>query len=460
MPPSKLPVENSTTSVWRSSLHPLDDHQSTPELPTDVDIAIIGAGFSGASTAYHILNICKKNGTPIPKTAILEARQACSGATGRNGGHMKPDLYSRPSILIKSHGVEAAAEWAAFEAENLKAVKKIIEDEGIDCDFVLTRAVDALMTDAAYRKTKAAVELLRKAEVPGIDDLYVATSVEAERLSGVHGVKGCITYTTGQLYPYKLVMHMLSKAVEAGVNLQTHTPVTEVTPAHDTNGYLTITSSRGTVRTKNIVYATNGYTSSIVPEFTDKIVPVRGICSHIKPGKTPVPPLPNSYIIRSSDLMYEYLIPKLDGSIVVGGARQTYYHDLDCWYNNVNDDALLEPAKTYFDGYMQRTFHGWEDSDAETAKVWTGVMGYSSDARPHVGAVPGRKHQFILGGFSGHGMPLIFLSAKGVASMVMKQQTFENTGVPSAFAASQARLDSAQNTILESWEASQQRKQV
>lgn len=97
---------------------------------------------------------------------------------------MKPDLYSRPSILIKSHGVEAAAEWAAFEAENLKAVKKIIEDEGIDCDFVLTRAVDALMTDAAYRKTKAAVELLRKAEVPGIDDLYVATSVEAERVSG------------------------------------------------------------------------------------------------------------------------------------------------------------------------------------------------------------------------------------------------------------------------------------
>lgn len=272
---------------------------------------------------------------------------------------------------------------------------------------------------------------------------------------------------------------MLSKAVEAGVNLQTYTPVTEVTPAHDTNGYLTITTSRGTVRTKNIVYATNGYTSSIVPEFTDKIVPVRGICSHIKPGKTPVPPLPNSYIIRSSDLMYEYLIPKLDGSIVVGGARQTYYHNLDCWYNNVNDDALLEPAKTYFDGYMQRTFHGWEDSDAETAKVWTGgmftgrnassrlsrlirllVMGYSSDARPHVGAVPGRKHQFILGGFSGHGMPLIFLSAKGVASMVMKQQTFENTGVPSAFAASQARLDSAQNTILESWEASQQRKQV
>lgn len=74
-------------------MHPLDDHQSTPELPTDVDIAIIGAGFSGASTAYHILNICKKNGTPIPKKAILEARQACSGATGRNGRSQHHALF-------------------------------------------------------------------------------------------------------------------------------------------------------------------------------------------------------------------------------------------------------------------------------------------------------------------------------------------------------------------------------
>jgi glycine/D-amino acid oxidase-like deaminating enzyme len=104
----------------------------------------------------------------------------------------------------------------------------------------------------------------------------------------------------------------------------------------------------------------------------DKIVPVRGICSHIKPSKSPAPLLPNSYIIRWSDTKYEYLIPRLDGSIIVGGARSVYYHDLDSWYNNVNDDKLIESAKNYFDGYMQRVFHGWEDSGAYTSKVWTG----------------------------------------------------------------------------------------
>ncbi len=172
----------------------------------------------------------------------------------KTGGHMKPDLYNRPSSLVKSHGVEAAAEWAAFEARNLKAVKKTVEDEAIDCDFVLTRAVDALMSDAVYDRMKASVDLLREAGVAGMDDLYFATGAEAERvsgtrsctrlhatnhgiqLSGVHGAKGCITYTTGHLYPYKFVMHMLSKAVDAGVNLQTHTPVTNVTPVHNVDG--------------------------------------------------------------------------------------------------------------------------------------------------------------------------------------------------------------------------------
>jgi hypothetical protein len=85
MPPSLLPVDNSTTSFWRSDPHALDDHRSTPELPAQVDIAVIGSGFAGVATVYNILEQCKAKGVPPPYITILEARQACSGATGRNG---------------------------------------------------------------------------------------------------------------------------------------------------------------------------------------------------------------------------------------------------------------------------------------------------------------------------------------------------------------------------------------
>ena len=66
---------------WRTSPHELDAHRSTPDLPSECDILIIGGGYSGASVAYHIF---QGNETP-PNTVLLEARQLCSGATGRNG---------------------------------------------------------------------------------------------------------------------------------------------------------------------------------------------------------------------------------------------------------------------------------------------------------------------------------------------------------------------------------------
>ncbi|KAK7428883.1 hypothetical protein QQZ08_004653 [Neonectria magnoliae] len=381
LPPSPLPVANSTTSFWRRYPHPLDNYRSTPDVPSQVDIAVVGAGYAGVSTVHHVLDICKRRGTAPPDMVILDARQACSGATGRNGGHLKPDPLNRPASLAITHGIEVAAECATFEARNLSAVKKTIEDEDIDCDFVLTRAVDVSMADSVCDKMKSGFDMLRKHAFPGMQDVHFAKGADAKRvasriifssLSGVKGAKGCLSYSAGHLFPYKLILHLLSSAVDAGVNLQTHTPVTEATKLPDAEGYFTLTTPRGSIRAKEIVYATNGYTSSLLPEFADTIIPARGICSHIKPAKNPAPFLPNSYMIRWSETEYEYLIPRPDGSIVVGGARSKFYHELDSWYNNVNDDMLIDSATTYFNGYMQRVFQGWEDSGAYTSKLWTG----------------------------------------------------------------------------------------
>ncbi|POS69571.1 FAD dependent oxidoreductase [Diaporthe helianthi] len=457
MAPSPLPVANSTDSFWRTELHPLDDHRSTADLPNAVDIAIVGAGYAGASVVYHILTQSRDKGISPPSIVILEARGACSGATGRNGGHLKPDPYNRPASVAISHGFEEAAECASFEAATLSAVKTVIEEEQIDCDFVLTRAVDVLMTDAINDRMKAGFDLLRKGGLSVMNDVSYQGGPGAEQLSGVKGAKGCVSYSAGHLWPYKLIIALLQKAVDAGVNLQTYTPVTGVSRDTDTEGYYTLTTKeRGTVRAKKVVYATNGYTSSIVPELENKIVPVKGICSHIVPKKQPAPHLPNSYIIRWSPTEYEYLIPRLDGSIIVGGARESYYKDLDSWYNTVEDDKLITTggAHHYFDDYMQKNFKGWEDSGAYTHKVWTGIMGYSSDGWPFVGPLPGRPKQLVIAGFTGHGMPQIFLAAKAVAHMALDDVNFKSTGVPRLYELTQERLDSKKNVILESWAAS------
>ncbi|KAJ5238567.1 hypothetical protein N7468_003186 [Penicillium chermesinum] len=444
--PSSAPVANSTTSFWRTTTHRLDRHRSTPDLPTESDIVIIGAGFAGASLAHFLL---KDNPSP-PSVTILEAREACSGATARNGGHLKPDVYFNIPKLIKKFGARAAAEVAAFESSQVLAVKELVEQEKIDCDFVLTRACDVILEEKLARETEQAFRELVQSGEANLRDVHFTPRRDAERVSGVKGALNCFTFTAGHIWPYKMVMHLLDGAVKKGANLQTMTPVTRVSDAPDSEGRWILSTERGTIKARKVLFATNAYTSHLATQFTNHIIPVRGICSRIVvPEGKPAPFLSQTYSIRHGDALYDYLIPRPDGSIIVGGAKPPFWSDSSHWYGVTDDSKLIEPAKPWFDGLMQRTFIGWEESGAYTDKVWTGIMGYSSDYMPYVGNIPGKQNQMILGGFSGHGMPLILLCAKAIADMVRRGTSFEDTGVPSVFKVTEARLASTRNEVLE-----------
>lgn len=80
-------------------------------------------------------------------------------------------------------------------------------------------------------------------------------------------------------------------------------------------------------------------------------------------------------------------------------------------------------------------------------------MGYSADSCPFVGALPGRPNQFVVAGFTGHGMPQVFLSAKSVAAMALENVAFSSTGVPRIYQVTEERLKSDKNVVLDGWAA-------
>lgn len=229
---------------------------------------------------------------------ILEAREACSGATGRNGGHLKPDVYFNVPKYASVFGAAAAASIAAFESSQVLAVKALVEKERIDCDFTLTRAVDVCLDSAHAAKCKVAFETLVAAKTASVQDVQYAEGKAAEMLSGVKGAKGAFSFTAGSVWPYKLVMHLLQLAVDRGVNLQTRTPALRVSEAVDEEGWWGIETARGRVRARKVVFATNAYTAGLETRYEGKIVPVRGICSRIVvPEGHTIPYLPYTHSV-------------------------------------------------------------------------------------------------------------------------------------------------------------------
>ncbi|KAL7768300.1 hypothetical protein ACKLNR_002601 [Fusarium oxysporum f. sp. zingiberi] len=454
MSTSGFPVEGSQQSYWQHQAQRPEIPSHTGPLPSSCDVAIVGGGYAGIATAYHILKMT----SPPCNVFLLEAKDPCSGATGRNGGHLRPDYLMGAARNCKKYNASAAAEIVQFEARHLDVIKSLIRSEAIDCDFAETESLAVLTTLEQVSMVREAYEGLKQASSFSdtlLDVIEFYEGDDAPQRTGLRDAKGYFSTPAARVSPYKLLTSLLARCVDMGLSLRTQTAVVSVEHA-GSDGHTLMMRSGETMAAQKVVIATNAYTSAILPEYASSIVPCKGLACHIiGPKGKPLPKLlAASCAIMEQDSVsnktgYNYMVQLEDNSIVLGGAHHKYDgNDLGSWYNNVNDTQLIEPARRYFEAdYMQRTFVGWEDSGACVDRVWTGIMGYSTDSLPHVGEVPGRDGVFIIAGFHGHGMPVIFLAAEGIAAMT-QGLAYEKTGLPSLFKTSRDRLESERNDIL------------
>ncbi|KAI8959111.1 FAD dependent oxidoreductase [Daldinia sp. FL1419] len=436
-----FPVKNATVPYWRTQLHHLDSHRSTPELPEKQDIAIIGAGFAGTALAHYLLKDGPEN-EPKPSITILEAREACSGATARNGGHVRPDLFVSLVARMQAQGLETANQVALFEVANAEALAALVRDEQIDCDLQAVTTGDVFVDANEAAKIKKLWDAMTKLNCPTLRSVTYHGPNDAERVSGIKDAKVAFTYPAHVVWPYKLVMHLLEGVVRKGVNLQTKTPVHDISETVDEEGYWTLATARGATKAKRIVYATNAYTAGLLPEYDDAIYAARGtVCRVVPDGSTPNIQLGSAGLeMESPDLVDSYYGVRKDGGFIVGGGKSAFVDEKDEWYRNYDDSTLIESTVPYFDNWAARTFTGWEGIGTETESIWTGIMGYSADDAPHIGHVPSKPGQYICAGFNGHGMPNVLLCAKGLAGMLRDGRPFSETGIPALYETSAARL--------------------
>nr|POF06993.1 hypothetical protein CFP56_31617 [Quercus suber] len=458
--PAGLPLSDSTRSFWHtqpSSL--LMGHRSTRNLPSTADVVIIGSGITGAGAAHHLLNDDSQpkpnDGNTTAKglhVVMLEAREACWGATGRNGGHCAPALLEH----VNDQSI------AQFELDNFKALTSLIEAKKIQCEFVAQGSALGIYSSRGLAEIKNALDIIQS-NAPDLREMVklVQEPVELKDLrlrpgTGFGGDGGAIaaivTDTAARLWPYKLIARILEDLLlntpleaRATFNLQTLTPVQSLNQIAD--GRWSVSTERGNILAKKVILATNGYTSHLLPSFSDLIVPCRGQMSALLPTPSlhDANRLQTSYGFHGAGLD-DYLIqrPSEAGShLMFGGGRR-----LGPSLNTVDDSVIDPKVATYLRSRLLDVFtlpstaeddHAshktTQNSKPELTAVneWTGIMGYSRDHLPWVGPVPASlissSHQaatqasmsptnlFIAAGYTGHGMPNGWLCGKAVALM-------------------------------------------
>ena len=187
------------------------------------------------------------------------------------------------------------------------------------------------------------------------------------------GAKGAVSVPVCSLWPYKLVCGLLKVSLGKGLNLQTNTYNTSVSQQPSNRGFFEIETSRGSMKARKVLFATNGYTSAISPEYETVIIPWKGICSRtVVNGHGIVPNLSNTYNLHNPSKNPEYINPRPDGSIIVGGGKDSFEQDYDLYGNNHDDSTIIEPAKHYFDNYVSDRFLDYAFLNTSVESLWTG----------------------------------------------------------------------------------------
>ncbi|SMQ55893.1 unnamed protein product [Zymoseptoria tritici ST99CH_3D7] len=467
----KLPPANSTSAFWQEPPSSISTIQS-PTLPTQTDYAIIGSGVTACSVAHNLLSQLPPDSKST--VTIFEARNLCSGATGRNGGHLLSPIPEEFCNVEKFYGKEEAVKIARFcdrTLEKMHALPELGGEELVrEAEVRKVKAVTGFWDEAKLEEAKRGMEryleLVVGEKKEGREGFKVLSREEAEKEFNLKSPIGAIQTPAGAFWPYRLITGLYSLLLTqypTRFSIDTRTPITVITHSPTTNPThpYTLTTPRGPVHATKVIHCTNGWAGHLLPGMRGKIYPIRGTMS----VQSPSPSLPREGGEKSWSTIDKTTYDPKDGSfsygmyyitqnahtgdVFIGGEKQSLEEIL-----TADDSGVSSISKSTLEGVLPSIFAtGWKEGQSpEVKSLWSGILAFTPDQLPWVGKVPksvtgrGGDGEWVAAGFNGYGMPLCWGCGEAVAGMLVGKEDSVREWLPRSFETTGKRLNSLFST--------------
>ena len=368
-----------TDNFWSDQFPRPNDLLVANELPSQVDVAIIGSGYTGLNCA----SVLAEAGRSV---AVMDQHTIGWGASSRNGGMATPGLKQDIFKINKSYGTDYAREFWKSSVDAIDLLETIIQENQIDCDWSRNGHCTLAYKQSHFDELPGYMNWLKK------EMDHDKTIVPKEELKSEIGTNvyfgGLADESSAGLHPAKYV-YGLAKAVAArGVLLCENSEVSSI--QKESNGFA-VTTDQGRLMAKDVVIATNGYTDMLIPKLKPKVFPVGSyiIVSEPLPKDLQDRLSPKRRMFYDSKNFLNYFRLTPDGRMLWGGR------------NDLSTNLDLNESESILKKQVCRVFP--ELNDVKFTHSWTGKLGITFDLMPHIGQINGIHYAL---GYGGHGLSI------------------------------------------------------
>ncbi len=385
------------------------EYTEEPHLEGDlkVDIAIVGGGFAGNSTAYHIKKL-----DAGAEVAVLEAQVVGYGASGRNGGFSMTVFGVSLSVTHMLHGEEKTREAYAYMVDAVEYLDQLVREHGLQCDYERSGFLRVATTESYVRHIQKELDLADRIGLKGVewwDRDRVQDEVHSEIFLGGWWEPRCAL-----VHPAKLVRELKRIAKEQGARVYERTPVLSVKKS---GHRIELQTPYGTVSADRVIFATNAW-SHLFPWVRRRQIPAWTYMVATEPlseEQWRAVGWAKRMGIEDARNLIHYFRPSPDGRLLMGGGPVGIGFGKNMDYDQ--DPKVFRHLETFLKTLFPQL------QEVRMAYQWGGPFSVTLDMIPAVGALKDDPRILYNVGCIGHGVSLMPSNGRILADLALDRKT-------------------------------------